>query len=588
MTEIFYCPYPLAYGEETSAKVVYVFEQGNCALRCPTVTYTEKEWTILGAQAELMFIVALMGTCVIFFYQVHTSKMKAEFLPRIMFLLGFFLLSLIFVIFLSMNGREQDKITCDGDSGFVERSSFCVFQACSTIFFIIWIEMWSFFMAYENYLYICSALEQSSNHHGKNNKKYLVASFFVCSVCTAIPLFAGNLGFDYEANLPICLFLVSDNRNYLWGTLVAPFGLFGILCLVYTLLSIRKIQSIFVHSEDYLARSSAHTDGGVTDESSFQSSVKMSIVRGSGSKDHDNLDSNRDSVTLGSNPMHVPQSEGAKDSAADFDDVRGTQDISEAMNVNDSDMHNEPVFDYSMNSERPKPSFMRTAWSHIRRTWKYNGRQMVFFGSFCLLTLAIIPIIIYSYGTQFDYFVEGTEHFIECLIEAAAKLQATDPSATQESVDAYAESECGTVPSARPPTSLVSTAAICVFSYKFIYIYHHILSITYFVLCFRFSAWSAGSLPTALSRCSSTGSPATASRRCWLERAPAPTAASAYRRRKHVQPVQPVPPRAGQGRMQRGSRRTGPEAGTVYYYYYYNYTLICIHIQPIRLIWIHI
>jgi hypothetical protein len=430
MSESFLCPYPLAYGFDTDATTVWVLEQANCALRCPTVTYTEKEWEDVGSQAEILFTISLVGTCVIFFYQIYHSKMKAEFLPRIMFLLGFFLVSLILVIFLFTNGTDKHNLTCDGDSGFVETEPLCVVQAASTIFFIIWIEMWSFFMAYENYLFICSALEQSSNH-GKNNKTYLVVSFFVCSVCTAIPLFAGNLGFDYQANLPICLFMVSENRNYLWGAMVAPFGFFAMLCLVYTLLSIRKIQSIFVHSENYLARNSALSDGAPTEDSLRSSQMKMGSV-GAGTV---------------STPMHDGDRDGKNVYGDDRTDSREHYDR--------DDMHNEPVYDYNESTSRVKPSFWKTTWDHIKRTWKYNGRQMVFFGTFCVLTLAILPVIIYSYGTQFDYFVEGTEHFIECLLEAAARLQATDPSATQESVDAYAESECGAVPSVRPSTVLV-------------------------------------------------------------------------------------------------------------------------------------
>lgn len=416
----FICPHPLVYGIETSAKTVWIFEEGNCALRCPTITYTTDEWTLVATQAEILFSISAAGTCCIFFYQLYSSKLKVEFLPRIMFLLGFFLISFIMVVFLFSNGLHARELSCDQENAFIERDPLCVFQAWSTVFFIIWIEIWSFFMAYENYLFICSALEQSSNH-GKNNVKYLFISIFVCGTCATIPLAAGNLGFDYQANIPVCLYLVSDGRNYLWTTLVAPFGLFAVLCLVYTLKSIHKIQSIFVSSDKYDPNS--RQDNHSTDAASLEF------------KSDQSRSSNIRMMNQTAAPLHQ------------YGDDRRTEEG-----------HMEPVFDEFIEvSISSRPSQLASLWNKVKRTWKYNGRQMIFFFTFCLCTLSIIPVVVYSYGTQFDYFVDGTEDFAECLVEQAAIYQFTYPlSSTQESVDAYAESQCGKHPDVRPDTALVS------------------------------------------------------------------------------------------------------------------------------------
>lgn len=411
----FICPSPLVYGIETSAKTVWILEPANCALRCPTITYTHDEWSKVVRQAEILFTIACVGTCVIFFYQAYTSKMKAEFWPRVMFLFGFFMISLIMVIFLFANGTS-DRLTCEQESAFREYEGLCVFQAWSTVFFITWIEIWSFFMAYENYLFICSALEQS-NRHGKSNLKYFAIAVIICFTCATIPLAVGNLGFDYQANIPICLYLVSDNRNYLWGTLVAPFGFFATLCLIYTLRSIHKIQSIFVASDKYDPNSRQNNQSRESEypsDASLASQIRM--------------------VQPTTTPIHQ------------YGDDRLEE------------QHKEPSTyeDYVEQRKVPSKSFLETFWNKTKRTWKYNGRQMIFFSTFCLCTLAIIPVVIYAYGTQFDRFVTGTEDFAECLIEAAAFYQYTYPDfATQESVDAFAESNCGKHPAVRPDTSLV-------------------------------------------------------------------------------------------------------------------------------------
>lgn len=227
----FICPFPLAYGVETDHKTVWVYEEGNCALRCPTITYTQQEWNLVGNVTELLFSLSLAGSCIILIYHVYTFNMKAEFLPRIMFILGFFMVSLILVIFLSLNGHDYGRLTCDGQSAFVEGEGLCVFQATSTIFFIIWIEMWSFFMAYENYLFISSAL-QHSRSLSSNNKKYLASSIFVCTSCALIPFYLGILGLIIKQICPSAYSLCRITGTICGDSWLLPLR-FSLCCVSY-------------------------------------------------------------------------------------------------------------------------------------------------------------------------------------------------------------------------------------------------------------------------------------------------------------------------------------------------------------------
>lgn len=438
MSTGFICPFPLTYGIETDNKVVWASEDLNCAVRCPTVTYTEDEWDEVTSVAWLLFMLSLFGTCGIFFYQIYRSQLKNEFLPRLMFLFGFFAISFLLVIFLSVNESSDGAVVCEEDAAYIERAPLCVIQAASTIFFIIWIEIWSFFMALENYLFICSALEQTSKH-GKNNKIYLAVSLTVCSVCVLIPLGAGNLGFDYEANVPICLYLVSDTRNYLWATLIAPFSFFAVLCLIFTLLSIGKIQAIFVSNEKYASETSNPvvqlSSGSSGQASALSKNPHRTTVSHSGGKS-----------SLGKSELYGDDRFYATDE--NFDESVGH--------------HDEPHFeDYVVNPTQNVVPLFEMIWRHIKRTWRYNGRQMIFFSTFCLLTLAIVPVIIYAYGVKFDEFINGTEEYIECLLVASGTFYQLNGPSDQQTVDDFAQDKCGKHPSDRPKVGLVWKKTVC-------------------------------------------------------------------------------------------------------------------------------
>ena len=54
----FICPYPLAYGGETDYEILWAYEEGNCAVRCPTVTFTENEWRQMEQIAGFIYLFA--------------------------------------------------------------------------------------------------------------------------------------------------------------------------------------------------------------------------------------------------------------------------------------------------------------------------------------------------------------------------------------------------------------------------------------------------------------------------------------------------------------------------------------------------
>lgn len=180
------------------------------------------------------------------------------------------------------------------------------------------------------------------------------------------------------------------------------------------------LQSIFVSSE-YLARLTMMSEHA--SEYSIRSShLRMGSIRGH---------------TIAA-PMHGASNDEYGDDRLEY--TRGGA-------------QRKTVFDNPDPSHSSKVSCCKTFWEHVKRTWKYNGRQMIFFATICVCTLAMVPVIVFSYGTNYDYYVGGTEDFIECLLDSAGNHQGT----SQEEVDWYAKEHCGSVPSVRPDQALVRT-----------------------------------------------------------------------------------------------------------------------------------
>ena len=84
---------------------------------------------------------------------------------------------------------------------------------------------------------------------------------------------------------------------------------------------------------------------------------------------------------------------------------------------------------------------------------RYNGRSIIFIVSFCVSTLYIAIMLFILNKVDYEKYVDGTEDYAECLIEASAR----SPIQTQEACDEFAQQECGQYPSVRPDKIKVTT-----------------------------------------------------------------------------------------------------------------------------------
>jgi hypothetical protein len=78
----------------------------------------------------------------------------------------------------------------------------------------------------------------------------------------------------------------------------------------------------------------------------------------------------------------------------------------------------------------------------LKEGLKYNGRSILFVIVFCATTLYVAPSLLYINGVKYNDYIDGSEQFAECLIEAA--IHCLDR--TQKGVDQCAAEQCGKFP----------------------------------------------------------------------------------------------------------------------------------------------
>lgn len=465
----YYCPYPLAYAEPGQGNsIVWALESEGCAVRCPTITYTENEWDLLEDLVYFLMAGSVITTLISFVHHIYYYASKPAYFCRVMFLFGFMANCAIMIIFLGMNYRDHE-VVCDGDGAYITNGGLCVFQAFWVIFFLIWIQTWSFFMALENYFQITNSIK--GRPEAKYNKIYTIAAIFICSISAGVPLIQDNLGFDYKGNIPFCLFMISETRLYFVMFLFCPFCIFSGLCIIVTVLSIYEVQKIFV------ARDFTTNDSGLmmtpTRRSRSGAGPSLSISSAPGHRASDKSELTA-ALRAASADSHISESSESlrysyshEIDGEQSEDTVNPQHAKTFLNSQDDrsscgerPSHKEPGVDfpiYDMNAlPKNQDGYFGLIKKALIRTWQFNGRQMLFFLVFCVSTIAIIPIIHYIYLYGFDSFVNSNEEFVECLVYSGYKTLMTVPNATQHDFDYNARQDCGRYPVKRPHPILVS------------------------------------------------------------------------------------------------------------------------------------
>lgn len=275
----FICPYPLqsfdpstlgqksARGAATTTLVAYE----NCAVPCPMVDFTPNEWSTLCLTITILVCLSMTTSFISFFS--HLLDRKRHYI-LCMFTGGFFGYSTILSFFLFRNG-PNNEIICNGTAQYVKQDPVCVFQAASTVFLFLWIEIWSVILAWDTYLHITTLRSRSDSENKRLLRRYTWFAVIFSIGITIVPLCYSNLGFDPKASIPICFFLGSDTKVslFFWGSFFAPFYILLFIFLVISCGAIRRIHLIFVTSQSYLARYRAPLS---TDNLQQMSSNRMS------------------------------------------------------------------------------------------------------------------------------------------------------------------------------------------------------------------------------------------------------------------------------------------------------------------------
>lgn len=250
----FYCPEPLLtfipsqIPDYTTTLVAYQ----NCAVPCPSLDLNSTEWSNL--QNLILYLVMISFFLSSSSFLAHIMEFR-RFYIRIMFIGGFLFNSTVIGSFMLLN--RDSGIVCSGVH-YIEKSSWCIFQASATIFLFIWTETWSAILAYDTYQHICSEMK----YHNTDQLRtiYTVVASVISTIFTAIPLALGNLGFDPKANIPICLYLVSGNSTVFWTCFVAPFYFLLLVSLYYTVRCALRIHAIFISSNHYIRDNTVGSD----------------------------------------------------------------------------------------------------------------------------------------------------------------------------------------------------------------------------------------------------------------------------------------------------------------------------------------
>lgn len=414
---------------------------------------------------------------------------------RLMFISGFFFTSLLMVTFMAANGIGKRVFTCDGDFAAIDSSPFCLFQATALIFLLIWTETWSFFMALECYLYICSATD-GWNRAGKYNTVYFIANLIISSTCAFIPLGVGNLGYDIYASCPFCFYMVSDTRKYLFATLVYPFISMAFGCIVLTFVTIYKIQITFVVSGTYNGNGIPEAHQNVRSEivriqrttmdtksaDAAKAAAAASAAAPSPAMSPLYVDNDAVCVSIWDEPRMERMSESVRGSSLRgsvgvafpphvnygfFDESDLVQQAaaarsSEALRNSNPSAASESLWnnDNAILNHSDNVDLMKSNWSKIsvlaRKTWQYSGQQLIFAVTFLMVTAFIIPAFFEVYYVHYDEYLDAGDKFTACLVTSSFQYSLNERGgATQEGADNYAQSSCGTHMDPRPPKELV-------------------------------------------------------------------------------------------------------------------------------------
>jgi hypothetical protein len=293
----FICPAPLVHFESRPAhtETYEVYPGTQCAVPCPTLDYSSTQWTHMKETLLIMIMIAFISSGgVLASHLVDRRKYERNYY-RIMFSAGFFSYSLIIGLFMILN--RNDDLICDGPAHYIPKNGYCLFQAASTIWFMAWTEIWLFNLVYDLYCKVVDSSEDSITQR-KRLRWCTIAGLIIPSIITAIPCFATNIGFDYEANVPICLYIMSDTDKYFWFSFIVPLYLLLVVSMCFMIACAWRIHCIFINSKHY-EKAALSGDREITRKRLSKGSKRSSTRHSKNNSKQDSSSSNTEPTATG-------------------------------------------------------------------------------------------------------------------------------------------------------------------------------------------------------------------------------------------------------------------------------------------------
>jgi hypothetical protein len=247
------CPQPLISFDITTAEAslcqgceIHAVGSSNCAVPCPTLLYDDAQWN--GLADTVLYTSGI--ACVLSFavFCAHVCEFRRYYI-RLMFISGFVVNSLVMFVFQLLLASSESSPVCHSDYEYIPRGAMCMAQAVISIWMLLWAHTWSVIMSYDTYLHVMLVYR----HEDKTRLQviYTIIGFLVPTVLTAFPLVYETIGFDYQANIPICLYLVSTFNWVFWISFVIPFYLLLTITLGFTFATSVRIHEVFISSGHY-------------------------------------------------------------------------------------------------------------------------------------------------------------------------------------------------------------------------------------------------------------------------------------------------------------------------------------------------
>jgi hypothetical protein len=139
MSSSFICPYPLVFANSSlpikdDVEIHWAYEEGNCAIRCPTITFTESEMSTFYENMKWLSLASCVVSSLMLMYYIR--DIDKRFLV-VMFLLGFWLESVAVFFFIPLN-KDYDLV-CDDESHYVPEAPLCVMQSFMVVYSFVWV-----------------------------------------------------------------------------------------------------------------------------------------------------------------------------------------------------------------------------------------------------------------------------------------------------------------------------------------------------------------------------------------------------------------------------------------------------------------